>query len=414
MIILDRHLLYLIYILISVFLSVYSVLYIFSLFYFGRKIGKRQRSSLSPGNLTVLIPVYKEKPEIFKKCIRSVASQKARLVVVGDGCSEPYKSITKENGGMFIYLPKNNGKKAALSEGIKRIKTDYVMLLDSDTILSKNAVKGLLAGFDDRVGGVGAEIKIIKKKNKFIYYSSEMLQRLRQLSFKPMSYFGKVMVLNGQCSVYRTKLIKDFVSSDSFLNAKFMGKKVNNGDDALLTRYVNSTGYKTKMMQNVLVYTDSQDSFKKLIKQTVRWSRTGYMYFFNDLKSGNLFKNGVFYAFSLVYIYTLPLLTLVLIVLRGGLLLNLIFRRGVYFGWLVFFRSLIQTPAVLSSFALPYTGLRVISILAGILMIVLLVRSVEENKIRFLSYGSIMLLVMLFSAIYGLLSISRHNQWMTR
>ena len=409
----DMRLTYTFYLYLYIFISVYSSIYIFSIFYFGRT-KKNKKEKVKTEDLIVLIPVYNENENLFRQCINSVKKENAKFIVIGNGCNEPYRSIVVENGGKFMYLKENIGKKGALAYGIKYIKTKYVMFLDSDTILSKNAVIKLLGEFDEKTGGVGAEIKIIKERNKFIYYPSEMLQRLRQISFRAMSHFNKVLVLNGQCAVYRTGLIKPFVTSNEFLNRSFMGKKMIIGEDVAITKYVNLSGYKTKIAQDVIVRTKGQDSFKKLIKQAIRWSRSGYINFILSMKDFSLYKNGIFYAFSMLYVYTLPPLILLLLMMRGGLLADIIIKRGIINGGRSFIYSLIYTPRALESFIIPYIGIRIISLAALGIMLLLLIKNVNRNKLRFLSYGSIILLVMFLTSIYAIISINKHNKWLTR
>lgn len=408
------HFLYLTYVYISIIISVSSSLYILLIFYFYKKREKAGSNNYTRDSLTVLIPVYNEDEKLFEKCIESVKRQETKFIVIGNGCYLPYKEITERNGGKFVYLPKNAGKKGALAVGIKLIKSEYVMFLDSDTILPKKATENLISKFDDKTAGVGAEVRIIKERDKFVYYPSEMLQRLRQLSFKAMSYFDRVMVINGQCAVYRTGIIKDFVSSNDFLNSEFLGKKMVIGDDITITKYVNSLGYKTKMAQDVVVLTKGQKSFKNLVKQSIRWSRSGYINFINSFRDKSLFRNGPLYAFFMLYIYTLPFLVLTELILRGGLLAKIIFRRGILNGGKILVNSLFSVPRVLQSFSAVYTGLKAVSILSAVIMIYLIIKTVKKDKLRFLSYGSIMLLVMFLTAIYAIFSLNKHDKWLTR
>ncbi|MEM0143587.1 MAG: glycosyltransferase [Candidatus Parvarchaeum sp.] len=408
------HFLYLAYIYISIFISVSSSLYILLIFYFYKKRERTKSSSNTKDSLTILIPVYNEQESLFKKCIKSVKRQETKFIVIGNGCLSPYKQITEENGGKFVYLPKNIGKKGALATGIKLIKSEYVMFLDSDTILPKKAAEKLIEKFDDKTAGVGAEIRIIKEKNKFVYYPSEMLQRLRQLSFKAMSYFDRVMVVNGQCAVYRTSVIKDFICSKEFLNSEFLGKKLIIGDDIMITKHVNSLGYKTRMAQDVIVLTKGQSSFKNLVKQSIRWSRSGYINFINGLKDRSIFKNGPLYTFFMFYIYTLPFLVLTELILRGGLIARIIFRRGLLDGGKLLMKSLYHTPVILQSFSTLYTGLKIVSFLSVVIMVYLIIKAMKKNRLRLLSYGSIMLVVMFLTAIYAVISLNKHNNWLTR
>jgi len=408
------HFIYLVYIYTSIIISVSSSLYILLIFYFYKKKEKTESNNYTKDSLTILIPVYNEDENLFEKCIESVKNQETRFIVIGNGCFSPYEKITKRNGGEFVYLHKNVGKKGALSAGIKLIKSRYVMFLDSDTILPKKAAKKLVSKFNEDTAGVGAEIRIIREKNKFVYYPSEMLQRLRQLSFKAMSYFGRVMVINGQCAVYRTDIIRDFVSSNDFLNSKFLGKKMIIGDDVMITKYVNSLGYKTKMAQDVIVLTKGQNSFKNLVKQSIRWSRSGYINFINGFRDKSLFRNGPLYTFFMFYIYTLPFLVLTDLILRGGLIARIIFKRGIFEGEKVIVNSLFSIPRFLQSFSLIYTSLKLVSILSAVIIIYLIIKALKKDRLRLLSYGSIMLLVMFLTAIYAILSLNKHDRWLTR
>ncbi len=412
--IIPEHLAYVLYIYLSVLVSVYSSAYIISIFHFGRKKYRRVDGTVDLNDLTILIPVYNENVQLFSKCLSMVKNQGANFIVVGDGCGKPYDKITIENGGKFVQLKHNVGKKNALASGMKLVKSKYVMFLDSDTLLPKNAALKLLEQFDERTGGVSAEVRIIWERKKFIYYPSEMLQRLRQISFKAMSNFGRVLVLNGQCAIYRTNLIKDFMFSDMFLNTKFMGRKMVIGDDMNITKHINRLRYKTKVAQDVVVKTKGQDSFKNLVKQSVRWSRSGYINFGSSIKDGSLFKNGIFYAFSMIYVYTLPLFVFLLLMLKGGLIVNVIVRRGIIGGILKIAHSFIYTPRLLSAFIIPYIGIKILSFAAAGILIFLILNKMKRNKLRFLSYGSIMLLVMFFTALYAILSINKHDEWLTR
>ena len=186
------------------------------------------------------------------------------------------------------------------------------------------------------------------------------------------------------------------------------------GDDITITKYVNGLGYKTKMAQDVVVLTKGQSSFKNLVKQSIRWSRSGYINFINSFKDRSIFRNGPLYTFSMFYIYTLPFLVLAELILRGGLLARIIFRRGIMEGGIILIRSLFVVPRVLQSFSAVYTSLKIISILSAAIMIYLIVKNMKKDKIRILSYGSIMLLVMFLTAIYAMLSLNKHDRWLTR
>lgn len=82
---------------------------------------------------TVLIPAHNEEATIAR--VVAVAREAGFPVVVADDGS---KDRTAEEAGRagaeVVRLPQNRGKGGALAEGLKRVKTPLVLLLDADLV----------------------------------------------------------------------------------------------------------------------------------------------------------------------------------------------------------------------------------------------------------------------------------------
>lgn len=215
------HAFYVVLLLLGIASTIYYV--INALGSFG--IRKRRYPGLSNANLeavTAVIPVYTEAPDVFARCIASVVAQLHNVVVVGDGCTEPYKRIAEDYGCSFVSVS-HGGKRKAITKGMTHVKTEFVVLLDSDTVMPKTGFAKMLFNFTPTTGGVGARIKIkITKKRES--YLSEFFERMKEVPFRAMSYFGTVMVLPGNCTMYRTAAIRPLVESREFYDFKFLGK----------------------------------------------------------------------------------------------------------------------------------------------------------------------------------------------
>ncbi|BDC17835.1 glycosyltransferase [Acidianus sp. HS-5] len=302
-----------IYLITSTLVSAFTFIYItFTLLLSSVKKGKKthtQEVNVS-GNVTAVIPVYNENISLFKKVIQSVKREKIKFIVVGDGVSEPYKSIVENEDGTFVSI-KKGGKRKAIKEGIKFVKTPYVLLLDSDTILPQGGVKRLISAIQGKVVAVSPEIKIIRGKSKLAYYSSEVVQLLRRITYKALSIFGSVLTLNGQCIVARTDIIKPFILSKEYDEVRFFRFSTILGDDRQLTDYIYKSGMKVEIVEDVIVKTRAPDNVSTFFKQLTRWYRANNFFMFKEIFDGSIFKKGVFYAFSLIYWNTLPLLIIV-------------------------------------------------------------------------------------------------------
>ncbi|QGA68135.1 glycosyltransferase [Sulfolobus sp. E11-6] len=299
------------YLLISTLISIFTILYIsFTLPLAFTYRPESSKSSIKRSEITVLIPVYKEDVNVFKEVIDSVKKQDLKFIVVGDGCEEPYKSIVRLKGGLFIKLDKNMGKRRAIREGFKYVKTPYVLLLDSDTILPDNAVDILSSKLTGNIVAVSPEISVLPGKNIITYHVSEMMQRLREISYRALGRFGSIVSLNGQCILIRTDVIRPLIESEEFNSVKLWRFSTILGDDRQITNYIYLNGYKATVTKDVVVKTKAPDTISGLLKQMVRWYRSNNFFLIKEIIDGSIFKKGFFYMFTVLYWYALPLLTL--------------------------------------------------------------------------------------------------------
>ena len=374
---------------------------------------KKAAKLADASDLTIVVPVYNEEEKAFKRCISSVAAQGAHFIVVGDSSLEPYKSITEENGGRFIFLERNVGKRKAIAEGIKEVSTKYVMFVDSDTSISRNAARSMLSMFDDKVGGVGCRISI-RKRRGWISYSAEFFERLKEVTFKAMSYAGTVMVLDGRCAAYRTELIRDFMQSEEYRNNSFMGKPSNLAEDRHITSYVSSLGYRTVIDYDAVATTEPQKSPKMFFRQMVRWSRAGYFYFFKEVADGSYFKKGPFYAFEMLYIYVFPIAIIALALARFDVYLS----HGLVVALAIesarASRLLTYGLAGMSPEILFYMWIEIVGFIGTLVFGTAVGVTILRKKKRTMIMGGIALLMLFAASMYGLASVYKQDKWLTR
>lgn len=407
------HLFYVVLLLLGIASTIYYV--VNALGSFGaRKKRYPGLSNADLGSVTAIIPVYKESPEVFARCIASVAAQLRNVVVVGDGCTEPYKRIAEGYGCGFVTVP-HGGKRRAITEGMAHVKTEFVVLLDSDTIVPKTGFAKMLFNFTPTTGGVGVriKIKITKKRESYI---SEFFERMKEVPFRAMSRFGTVMVLPGNCTMYRTAAIRPLVESSDFYDFKFLGKSANLADDRQLTSYIMKHGYKAAIAYDVGVFTEAPKSFKAIFRQLTRWARAGYLYFFKELFDGTLFKRGIFYSFSLVYLYALPVVYLSVAAFRmdflmahAALLLSVGSDR--------FYDLFLRMASGISSRHIYVVTMQALSYIGLALFAYSVVHRVEgkrSKRFRTLSWGSLILPMTFVAAIVALFTFWRPSGWMTR
>lgn len=373
----------------------------------------RRLPTCDKSDVTIVIPVYNENPDTFRDCVASAARQGTKLIVVGDSSPEPYRTIVEENGGTFIYREARGGKRAALTAGINSLDTSYVMFLDSDTVLPDNAVESMLSMFDERTGGVGAGVSV-RLRNDWVSYSSEFFEKLKEVITRALSASGAVMVLDGRCAMYRVSAIKEFMNSEEYLNNRIFGMKSILAEDRHITSHVAKLGYRLVVDYDVFVKTEAQKSFRLLWKQMTRWTRAGYMYFAKELIDGTYRKRGAFYAFEMFYMYLLPIVIIAFTAVR------LYFYLGHGFG-ADFIREIsflgrafsLGLGALDRKFVL-YVGVQVLDFLALLGFGLAIYVRVGPKKLRTFMLGGVALLVMMFASFYGLMTVWKQKDWLTR
>lgn len=368
-------------------------------------------SIVDSSKVTIVMPVYNEKVDVFIESIDSVAKQGCKFVVVGDSSLEPYKSIVEHRGGQFVHKKIQEGQKKAIVTGIQCVDTPYVLLMDSDTILPDEAVPGMMSHFVGKVGGVGANLSI-KRTGTPISFAAEFVERSREVIFRAMSSHGNVMNLDGACVMYRTDLIKPFILSPEFFDTKFLGKPSQLGEDWLMTGYIISKGYKAVKDYSTKVQCYPQENLKKFFKQNLRWSRSNWIRFGRELKSGTIVKAGRFYTFEMMYTFALPFIALGIGFFR--LYTFVLFDHGIFRIEDIFSYALFGDLNHAGHYIVERVLFTVANLSGTGIFLGTIAQRMNGDRLKTVAYGAVALVVLFVTSIYGLMTFWKTKSWGTR
>lgn len=101
--------------------------------------------------VSIIIPVYNPPENCLKKCLDSIVEQSYNaldIILIDNGASNNCKNIMEkyaknDNRINLIKFTKNIGFAGAVNAGIKLLKGNYILIVDSDDWLEKNAIKKL-------------------------------------------------------------------------------------------------------------------------------------------------------------------------------------------------------------------------------------------------------------------------------
>ena len=389
------------------------VTYLLTNAYLSRRRGRNVRGEpRPPAAITIVMPVYGEDADRFRASVRSAVRQGSRVIVVGDGCEEPYRSIVRSEGAEFVALPERGGKKRALAAGLAQVTSPFVLFLDSDTVVPDGGAAALSAYFADDVGGVGANL-LHPDSDSVAAGCSEFVERAREVVLRAMSSRGNVLYLDGACMMFRTELVRPFVASDAFQRLRVFGRETPLGDDWLLTDYVLGRGYRTVKAYDVGAVTSAPGTVQGFVRQNVRWMRSSWIRLGQYLRGAGPRDPGLFYRMELIGTYALPLLTFALAIARFPMSLHLVERwTGAAYRFLttgvLFDRSLSLFSWHHLLFSLQ-TALGLVG--TGAFVGAVANRLPPHRRLRTLACGLLGSGLLLLTAVYGLVTVWRASSW---
>lgn len=300
-----------------------------------------KRSYTLDKNVAVIIPVFNEDPHLLSDCIASVlmqTHQRIQIIVVDDGSTVPVKIPGEFHDKVeLIRLNENQGKMRAQAEGIYKAhpSTEFILTVDSDTIIGRKAVQKMLEQFDEKTGAVCGEVRIMNIRGlnhivEFLYWNSFHIWRAGS------SFFGQVSVCSGAISMYRLNALEDGILQE------YLDRNVEVGNDRYITYLFLKHGWKTRYASEAVAITDAPTGWKFIIQQ-VRWNKS--------------FWRGLFYSFPIYspknWYFTLDMafktvsriLTIVLFLWTIMLLFRGSFETVLWILFIAFFYGLIHSVA---------------------------------------------------------------------
>lgn len=102
-------------------------------------------------NLSIIIPCYNVEKYV-RECIESVLNQKTNfkyeVILINDGSQDNTLNILKEyedKNNVILINQENKGFSGARNTGLQYVQGEYLMFVDSDDRLAKNAIENLLS-----------------------------------------------------------------------------------------------------------------------------------------------------------------------------------------------------------------------------------------------------------------------------
>ena len=274
--------------------------------------------------ITVIIVTYQAQRYI-SSCLDSLLKQtneSFHIVIVDNNSSDTTKMLIggylKNNSKIHLIENKINlGYARANNIGIryalKILKTDYVLLLNQDTIV-ENGVLDKLLHWSDKKGTAALGPKILIKKNKRIWWIGSKVFKITDLFKTPRlalsyqidkekedSFFrekpAEVEAIVG-CAVY---LPKEIIENVGYLDEKFFMY----GEDLDYSLRIRKKGYKMFVVPEAIVYHDVHLE-KEALSIESDINKTLRRYYLHFLGSLIVLHKHFSFFYSLVWLIRVP------------------------------------------------------------------------------------------------------------
>lgn len=172
--------------------------------------------------VSVIVPIYNQKNmiEIVIDAILNSTYDNVEIIAVNDGSNDGTKEILDSyevrhpTNRLKIIHKKNGGKRKAVATGFFQSSGKYLVLVDSDSIIDRHAIKEFMNTFLSKpeIGAVTRHAKILNAHKNFFTKCQDAWYDYEFNMYKACeSFFGTVTCCCGCLAGYRREAVEDFM-----------------------------------------------------------------------------------------------------------------------------------------------------------------------------------------------------------
>lgn len=223
--------------------------------------------------VTIMAPGKNEGKNLYH-LMESLGEQTYRnfeVIIVDDGSDDatPLICAGLQKAGLikhFFRMRERGGKASAANYGLEHAKGKYLVHIDADSSLDRDAIEQILLPFymDRDVRGVGGCIKV-RNVDDSMCSSMQALEYLRTIMVGRMAtdMMGIFHIISGAFGAFETDTLRQLGGWD-----------IGPGLDGDLTQKIRKAGYKVRFANKAVCLTNVPTKWRKLFVQRLRWSKS--------------------------------------------------------------------------------------------------------------------------------------------
>jgi hyaluronan synthase len=235
--------------------------------------------------VAIIVPAFNE-GEAVARTIHACLSldyprEKLQIVVVNDGSSDDTWEHMTNAAAMYpdgsvrcVDLGSNQGKRAAMTAGIRSTTAEIMVFVDSDSMPERDGVRKLVQIFARPKVGAGSGLTMVRNAN--VNALTKMQQARYYISFQLLktaeSVLGAVTCNPGCFSAYRREAVLPLLPK--WEHQMWWGTECTFGDDRALTNMVLRSGWQSRYHDEAVAWTDVPERYHKFFRQQLRWKKS--------------------------------------------------------------------------------------------------------------------------------------------
>lgn len=256
--------------------------------------------------VSFLVAVHNEE-DVIEACVRSVAGSDypaLEVIVVDDastdGTADVLRRLAQELAITVVSLPRNVGKKCALTEAAAVASGEVLAFTDSDCVLAPDAVRRCVIALvrNPGLGAVSGHARALNDRETVLTrITDSWMEGSFRITKAAEATFGSVSCVSGPLAVFRRDAIYNYFPA--WAHDRFLGVEFRFATDRQLTGYVLGQRWKGRELKrryadspfvrhtdyperrwrvgyvrSAHVLTKNPARLKPLLRQRVRWQKS--------------------------------------------------------------------------------------------------------------------------------------------